>query len=254
MLGERATPEKRAELTAVLGLDQPIFVQYFKLPRPGAAGQLRAVDRGRRRVLGAVDVFFSRFGATIELAIGAMIFAPGARHPARLPRGQAPRRRPGQQPRSSFSLIGIAVPVFFLAFLLKYVFAVKWGLLPPSGRQTPGHRRHQGDRAFHPRRGHHPGVGRRLGRRPAPDPAVDRARHHPVRGDLPDHPGVGARGAGRGLRPDRRGEGPDQHDHPEPARPAQRDAAGDHRDRPADRCAAGRRRAHRDGLRLPGHR
>jgi len=37
-----------------------------------------------------------------------------------------------------FSLIGIAVPVFFLAFLLKYVFAVRWGLLPPSGRQTPG--------------------------------------------------------------------------------------------------------------------
>ena len=49
MLGERATPEKRAELTAVLGLDQPIFVQYFKLPRPGAAGQLRPVDRGLAR-------------------------------------------------------------------------------------------------------------------------------------------------------------------------------------------------------------
>ena len=30
LLGDRATPEKRAELTAVLGLDQPIFVQYFK--------------------------------------------------------------------------------------------------------------------------------------------------------------------------------------------------------------------------------
>jgi peptide/nickel transport system permease protein len=37
-----------------------------------------------------------------------------------------------------FSLIGIAVPVFFLAFLLKYVFAVRLGWLPPSGRQTPG--------------------------------------------------------------------------------------------------------------------
>ena len=30
ILGERSTPEKRARLTAVLGLDQPIFVQYFK--------------------------------------------------------------------------------------------------------------------------------------------------------------------------------------------------------------------------------
>ena len=90
------------------------------------------------------------------------------------------------------------------------------------GRQTAGHRRHPGHRALHPRRPDHPGVGRRLGRGQAPDPAVDRAGHHPVRGDLPDHPGLGARGAGRGLRPHRRGQGPDHTDHPEPARAAQR--------------------------------
>ena len=34
-----------------------------------------------------------------------------------------------------FSLIGVAVPVFFTAFLLKYFFAVQWQLLPVSGRQ-----------------------------------------------------------------------------------------------------------------------
>jgi peptide/nickel transport system permease protein len=34
------------------------------------------------------------------------------------------------------SLIGVTIPVFFLAFLLKYVFAVKLGWLPPSGRQN----------------------------------------------------------------------------------------------------------------------
>ena len=42
-------------------------------------------------------------------------------------------------------------------------------------------------------------------------------------------------------------------DHP-PARAAQRDAAGGHHDRPADRRAAGRRGAHRDGVRLQRHR
>jgi peptide/nickel transport system permease protein len=52
----------------------------------------------------------------------------------------AAKRRGGAVDNSAIvvSLIGIAVPVFFLAFLLKYVFAVKWGMLPPSGRQTPG--------------------------------------------------------------------------------------------------------------------
>jgi ABC-type proline/glycine betaine transport system permease subunit len=34
------------------------------------------------------------------------------------------------------SLIGIAIPVFVLAYLLKYVFAVELGWLPSSGRQT----------------------------------------------------------------------------------------------------------------------
>ena len=46
LLGERATPEKRAELTAVLGLDQPIYRAVLQVPGPGAAGRLRPVDRG----------------------------------------------------------------------------------------------------------------------------------------------------------------------------------------------------------------
>ena len=33
------------------------------------------------------------------------------------------------------SLLGITIPVFFLAFMLKYVFAVQLGWLPTTGRQ-----------------------------------------------------------------------------------------------------------------------
>jgi peptide/nickel transport system permease protein len=36
------------------------------------------------------------------------------------------------------TLLGVAVPVFFLGYLLKYFFAVQWALLPPSGRQSVG--------------------------------------------------------------------------------------------------------------------
>ena len=32
------------------------------------------------------------------------------------------------------SLIGISIPIFFLALMLKYVFAVKLGWLPSIGR------------------------------------------------------------------------------------------------------------------------
>ncbi|MPZ53336.1 MAG: ABC transporter permease subunit, partial [Acidimicrobiia bacterium] len=36
------------------------------------------------------------------------------------------------------SLVGVAVPIFFLAFVLKYIFAIRLGILPPSGRQSTG--------------------------------------------------------------------------------------------------------------------
>ena len=136
ILGERSTPAKVAELNAVLGLDQPIFVQYFKfLGRvlQGNFGQSTGVSAGTP----ALDVFFTRFGATVELTIGAMIFGLALGIPLGY---MAAKRRGGTLDNGAivFSLIGIAVPVFFLAFLLKYLFAVRWGLLPPSGRQSPG--------------------------------------------------------------------------------------------------------------------
>ena len=136
ILGQRATPEKTAELTAVLGLDQNVFVQYFSYMGrvlQGNFGQSTGVAPGTS----ALDVFFLRFGATIELTIGAMILALAFGIPLGY---MAAKRRGGTLDNSAivFSLIGIAVPVFFLAFLLKFVFAVKLGVLPPSGRQTPG--------------------------------------------------------------------------------------------------------------------
>ena len=38
----------------------------------------------------------------------------------------------------SATLVGVAVPVFFLGYLLKQVFAVDLGWFPPSGRQAVG--------------------------------------------------------------------------------------------------------------------
>ncbi|HET6667741.1 MAG TPA: ABC transporter permease, partial [Intrasporangium sp.] len=72
---------------------------------------------------------------TIELAIFAMIIAIAAG----IPLGYvAARRRGSTLDNASIvgSLIGVAVPVFFLAFLLKYIFALEMGVLPVSGRQS----------------------------------------------------------------------------------------------------------------------
>ena len=135
LLGERSTPEKVAELRVQLGLDQPIYVQYFRyLGRVvrGDFGNSTGVLPGTP----ATRVFTTRFAATVELAIGAMIFALALG----IPLGYLAAQRKGtwfDNLGIVGSLIGIAIPVFFLAYLLKFIFAVKLGWLPPSGRQTP---------------------------------------------------------------------------------------------------------------------
>ncbi|KEI43641.1 ABC transporter permease [Saccharopolyspora rectivirgula] len=136
LLGDRATPESRAQLTAALGLDQPIHVQYWKFLTRAVTGDF-GVSTGVQRGTPALEVFLTRFPATVELSVLALLIAVAVG----IPLGYlAARRRGGWLDNISitWSLIGVAVPVFFLAFLLKYVFAIELGWLPASGRQDVG--------------------------------------------------------------------------------------------------------------------
>ncbi len=136
MLGERQTPARRAALEAALGLDQPLPVQYVKFMERALHGNFGVSTK----VLpgeDALDVFLSRLPATIELSFLAMLLAIALG----IPLGYVAARRRGSSVDTAsviFSLIGVAVPVFFTAFLLKYFFAVEWNLLPVSGRQSTG--------------------------------------------------------------------------------------------------------------------
>ncbi len=133
ILGERATPETTAALREALGLDEPIYVQYLKFLQRAAQGEFgasTAVLPGRD----ALEIFFTRLPATIELSIIAMaiaiVFA--------IPLGYVAAKRHGSTIDNGavvLSLIGVAVPVFFLAFLLKYWFAIESPVFPVSGRQ-----------------------------------------------------------------------------------------------------------------------
>jgi peptide/nickel transport system permease protein len=134
LLGDRATPQSRAQLAAALGLDQPIPVQYVHFLGRALTGDFGA-STGVQPGSSALSIFLQRFPATIELAVLALVIAVAAG----IPLGYlAARRRGGWLDNTSVvgSLVGVAVPVFFLAFLLKFVFAVKLGWLPTSGRQS----------------------------------------------------------------------------------------------------------------------
>ncbi|MCP2258048.1 peptide/nickel transport system permease protein [Streptoalloteichus tenebrarius] len=136
LLGERGTEEGRRELTAQLGLDQPIFVQYGKFLGRALSGDF-GMSTGVQPGDAAVEIFLQRFPATVELSAFAIVLAVLFG----IPLGYlAARRRGGWLDNLGVvgSLVGVAVPVFFLAFLLKYLFAVQLGWLPASGRQTGG--------------------------------------------------------------------------------------------------------------------
>jgi len=130
LLGERATPETIRQIEEQYGLNEPIHVQYWSYLRTVGQGDLGTTIRTRRPV---TDELRERFPATIELTFAALLFATLLG----VPLGFVAAKRYGTWVDHSslvVSLIGISIPVFFLAILLKYVFAVKLGLLPTVGR------------------------------------------------------------------------------------------------------------------------
>ena len=135
LAGRQATPETIALINARLGLDQPIYVQYWNYVTRIAQGEFgpsTGVLPGRD----SFEIFLTRFPATIELSILAMLLAVTFG----IPLGYyAARRKNSWLDNVSVmgSLVGVAVPVFFLAFMLKHWFAVELQWLPVSGRQDP---------------------------------------------------------------------------------------------------------------------
>lgn len=133
LLGERATPERVAAVRHEFGLDKPLYQQYLKYVGHVSTGDFGQSLKTNRSVLDDIQV---KFPATIELAIAALLFAIALG----IPLGFLAARRYQTWVDSSTivgSLLGISVPVFFLAYLLKFLFSVKLHWLPSTGRLDP---------------------------------------------------------------------------------------------------------------------
>jgi peptide/nickel transport system permease protein len=134
LLGDKATPESIASVNKVLGLDQPIPVQYVKFLGRMVTGDFGNSLSDSRPV---VDELLDAFPATIELSVAALIFAVGLG----IPLGYlAAKRKGGILDNSTIvgTLVGVAVPVFLLGYLLKKYVATDLGLFETSGRVTAG--------------------------------------------------------------------------------------------------------------------
>lgn len=134
LLGDRATPERKAQIREALGLNDSIWVQYGRFMK-----QLVHLDFGTSVQSGqpVLDEFTDRFPATIELSLIAMIIAVVIG----IPLGYLAARRRGSIidfGSVTGSLIGTCIPVFFLAYLFKQIFSVWLEMFPSNGRSTSG--------------------------------------------------------------------------------------------------------------------
>ena len=130
LLGERATAEQIEAINEQYGLNDPIWEQYWRYIQRLASFDFGDSITTRRPVF---DEFLERFPATIELALGAMFFSVLVG----IPLGFLAAKRYGSflDHSSLFaSLLGISIPIFVLAIILKYIFAVRLGWLPTVGR------------------------------------------------------------------------------------------------------------------------
>jgi peptide/nickel transport system permease protein len=130
LLGERATPALVQTYRHRYGLDKPVYVQYWSYLKTTASGDLGVSVASRRRVTAEIR---ARFPATVELALAAMVFAITIGVPLGF---FAAKHYGGVFDNASLvgSLIGISIPIFFLAIILKYIFAIRLGWLPSVGR------------------------------------------------------------------------------------------------------------------------
>ena len=130
LLGERATPALVAAYKERYGLDEPLYEQYWSYVKETMQGHFGVSVATHRLVSEEIK---QRFPATIELTVAAMLFAVALGIPLGF---FAAKRYGGIFDHASlfFSLIGISIPIFFLAIILKYFFAVKLAWLPSVGR------------------------------------------------------------------------------------------------------------------------
>ncbi|GAA1407525.1 ABC transporter permease [Glutamicibacter uratoxydans] len=133
--GDMATEDAVAALRADMGLDQNLFVQYWRYMRAVFTGDLGfSYSTG-----GTVNSLLGdRLPATIELGVLAVIFAIGTAVLFASLAVYSNSRWADRLLRTASSL-AMGSPPFWIALLALMVFAVQFGVFPgPEGRLSPG--------------------------------------------------------------------------------------------------------------------
>jgi peptide/nickel transport system permease protein len=129
--GKNADPALIARVSADLGLDKPLVIQYLTMMKQIFTGQLTSYAKDRN----VVEQIWEGVPATFSLCIGAaiiwMALAIVFGYLSAVHAGKFTDRA-----LTVLSLIGISMPVFWLAAMLLYFFSFKVELFP-TGSYVP---------------------------------------------------------------------------------------------------------------------
>ncbi len=135
MLGDNAVPADKEALRRNLGLDRPLLDQYAHYLSGVVRGDLGISIHSRKPV---VSEILERFPASVELMAGAMVVALLMS----VPLGVLAAVRPNgvlDAAAMLVSLLGVAIPSFWLGPLLILLFAIQLDWLPVNERGGLSH-------------------------------------------------------------------------------------------------------------------
>jgi len=132
-VGGRLSEAAQAERRAALGLDRPLYVQYFEYLGDVATLQFGETISDNRPIL---DIVKENGGATLTLAVAAFLIALAIGLPLGAIAGRF-RDSAGDVVIRIFGVITYAAPVFYWGLLFQLLFAGTLGWLPSSGAATP---------------------------------------------------------------------------------------------------------------------
>ena len=119
---------------ARLGLDQPVFIQYFRWLGATLSGDLGYSYKSAQPVF---VMIMERLPATVELMLTAYLLAALIALPLGI-YSAIRKYSVFDYMGTGLSFLGIAMPVFWFGLILQLVFSVQLGWLPSSGRGTVG--------------------------------------------------------------------------------------------------------------------
>lgn len=134
LVNPEAPQEEIDRVVASLGLDKPVYVQYWIFLSKAVSG-----DLGNSFVFArpALELIFERFLATLELAVSALLLAIIIGLPLGIFAGLYPNSTISKIIMAS-SILGFSLPTFWVGIVMIMLFAVHLGWLPSTGRGDVG--------------------------------------------------------------------------------------------------------------------